>query len=86
MTKANKEERPRGERIRLSIIDLSKIGNGDGRNYYYVPPYHAQLKERKLLTNGAWMYSGQTEHLIWSSIPSRAIICDFSISEFSDLV
>lgn len=67
---------------RIAILDANKAaGDGQENRAFFVPPYHKQLKLKKVFTDGAWFYQGSHEWVIWGHIPKDAIIHDISIQE-----
>jgi len=64
---------------RIAIIDAAKAAEGD--KAFFVPPYHKELKNKQIFTEGAWRYSGSHEWVIWADIPKSAIIYDVAIQD-----
>ncbi|KAJ9627008.1 hypothetical protein H2203_003468 [Taxawa tesnikishii (nom. ined.)] len=69
---------------RICVIDASIAGRN--RKAFYPGPYHREIKKYRPYENGAQLYSGTYEFLIWGNIPKEAIICDFPLSHLREHV
>lgn len=61
---------------RITIIDAQVASVGS--RAFYVPPYHQQLRNKKVFTKFAWTYRGTHEWLIYAHIPKAAVLLDMS--------
>lgn len=61
----------------ISIIDSSAL---NPRSVYYTPPFHEQLHRHIVFDNGAQYWKGLSEHLVWDSVPSSAMLRTFTLS------
>ncbi|GAB7353640.1 hypothetical protein MBLNU459_g4052t2 [Dothideomycetes sp. NU459] len=64
---------------RITIINAQVAGAGN--RAFFVPPFHQQLKNKKVFTRYAWTYRGSHEFVIWGAIPANAILCNMSLQD-----
>ncbi|KAF2483855.1 hypothetical protein BDY17DRAFT_322753 [Neohortaea acidophila] len=71
-----------GRHANISVIDPSLLSR---EAMFHVQPFQAALARKYCFDDGAWMYKGQYEMLVWAGIPKEAITFTFPFQKLVNL-